>query len=131
MKSPGCPSYEPWKKVVLSHFDQRGKRSVRRDVAADGLVVLVRPHHHRERIPPNVVLDMTFEETVARVGHFLIAGDAIDVRRDEFQRGSNAELGCSIVEALKEVRSPVRPSLVDHLIQGVQPLASFEWVEVL
>jgi hypothetical protein len=50
----------------------------------------------------------------------------IEVRRDEFQRGGNAELGCSIVEALKEVRSPVRPPFIDDLIQGVKPLASFE-----
>ena len=47
------------------------------------------------------------------------------------QRSGNAELGRTIIQALKEVRSPVRPSFIDHLIQGVEPFARFLRIQVL
>src|SRR5262249_62202407 len=58
--------------VVEADLVERGSRGVRRDVAADSVLLLVRLHDHRHRVPANDALDAAFQVTVAGIRGLLL-----------------------------------------------------------
>src|SRR6516164_5496028 len=75
----------PWrvgtaKEVVKADFVERRRRGVGRNVAADALVVLVRPDDHRHRIPADEALHAPLEVAVAGETRLSARGNRVDVR---------------------------------------------------
>ena len=116
--------------VIEAHFEQRGQRGVGGNVAADAGVVLVLPHHHGHGVPANQALDAALHRAVAGIGSFVFGADGVDVRRVEVDRQFGAVGARALVELFQQESGAVRPGLVDHLVQRLNPFGGFLWIQV-
>ena len=118
------------KEVVEAHLRQSGKRGKCRDVAADVGVVLVGPNDHRRRIPADEALDPPFQRTVAGVRHLFLDRNRVHIGSCHVRGGFDAQASRAIRELVKQIGSPVRPPVLDYLLECFQPFRRFLWVQV-
>ena len=82
---------------------QRGRRRKRRNVAADAGLVLVRPQHHRNRVPSHQALDAALDLLAAWKRHFLFGGQRVDVRRVRAERQPDAAAPRMLAQLLQQL----------------------------
>ena len=107
--------------MAEAHFVERGRRRIRRDVAADARM-LAGAQHERHRVPAQVGVQRQLLGDVAREGGLLVDADRVDVGRG--QRGCVAAVrGLVLFEQLvdQEVRAAAA-FVFEHAGHGVQPL---------
>ena len=68
-------------KMVEPHFVERGKRRVRRDVAAETVVDAVGFHDHRHRVPADIASYLFLERQISRIRRLLLHRDRIQIGR--------------------------------------------------
>ena len=111
--------------VVERHFVERGGRGVGRDVPADAVALLVRPHDHRHRVPADDALDAALDLAVAGIVGLLVDGNRVDVGRGGRAGVTHAALEGSLLEPIEQKLRPPRPAAGDHVIQRVEPFGGF------
>ncbi len=117
-------------KVVEGHLRERCLRGEAGDVAANAAVVLVGAHHHRHRIPADEALDATLNRTVAGIRQLQFRRNRVHVGRGEPVNAGSAEAHRTVTEFPQQVGCPVRACFVHNLIQGLNPLGGFLWIQV-
>ncbi len=116
--------------VVEADLVERGRRGVRRDVAADADPGPLRPVHHDRRVPAD-------PRPVAAL-HLLVAGepglrlgrDGVDVVGRGQAGDADATLAGALEQREHEVARPGAPPLVDGAVEGRQPLLRLLGVDV-
>ena len=93
--------------VVEGDFVERGRRGIGRDVAADARAFLVRPHHHRHRVPADDALDLPLQFAVAGVRGLLIGRDGVDVGRGGAGDEGHAAAKGLLLEPFQEELRPL------------------------
>ena len=94
-------------------------------MAADARILLVLPVHHRHRVPADQALDPPLQIRIARVRHFLVLGNGVQVRSDQLARGVDAGLARPAAKRGQELGTMLS-ALGDHdLVKGLDPLGHF------
>ncbi len=124
----GVPCME---EMVVADLGQRGKRGIGRDVAADAGVVFIGSYHHGHSVPADQALDAPFHRAVARVRHFFIHRNGVDVGRFEPIGSLRAVESRAVDEAAEEVCRAIRSSLFNDAIERFKPLAGLLCVRIL
>src|SRR5262249_28881533 len=88
-------------------------------------MLLVAFYHHRHGVPANVASDAAFNLQVARVSRFLGGRDGVDVGRIQCSRNWRAVRTEPVAQALEEIRRPLGAFGLEHVLEGIQPLAGF------
>ena len=117
--------------MVVADFGQGGQRSVGGDVAADAGVVFVGAHHHGHRVPADQALDAPFQGAVARVGHFFVDRNGVDIGRFQPAWRVRAVEGRVVDQAAEQVRRAIRSTLFNDAVERFKPLAGFLCVRIL
>ena len=116
--------------VVEADLVQRRGTGERREVAADAVGDLVRPHDHHRGVPANEGPDPTLDVLVAGEPRLLLARDRVDVRRRH--RGGERHLagGRSLHEPGEQVAGTRLAVGVDDGVEAVQPLLGLGRIDV-
>ena len=118
----------PAKEVIESHFVQRRTGRVRRNVAANALVLAVRLDHHRHRVPANNALDAPLDLAIARKRRLLVRRNRVHIRRPAGHRQRHAPLLRVDLQFREDLAHPTVPSRGQQVFQGFEPIASFRRV---
>ena len=116
--------------MIEADLIQRGRRRVRRDVPANALFCLVRPHDHRRRIPSDEALDAALHIGVARHQRVLVGRNRVDVRRVGRERQLDAAFGRVKRQLTKEARDFDGAAALQNIIKGIEPFAGFDGIEL-
>ena len=116
--------------VVEAGLEDLGRRGVGGDVAAELAVGLVRPHHHRQRVPAHDRRDALLELDVTRVHGLLLERDRVLVGRVRRHVGDDAELLGLLLEAAQQEQAAVAPGGLDSRAQRFEPFGGLGGVHV-
>jgi hypothetical protein len=116
--------------MVQADFIQRRRRGVRRDVAADAVLDLVRLDDHRQRIPSHQALDAALDFAAARKWRLLRGGNRVDVGRVRGEGRLDAAEPRMIREQRQQPSNARRPSGLQHVIERLEPFARLESFEL-
>ena len=98
-------------------------------MTADAIRFTVGADHHRERIPADEALDATLHRAVARAGDMLGGRDRVDVRGVRDKRQPDARHSRACPQRLEETHGTPFVSLVQDVVERLQPLARFDRLE--
>jgi hypothetical protein len=116
--------------VIERDLVQRRARRVRRDVAADSLLLAVCTHHHRHRVPTHEALDAALELLVAGIRRLLLDGDRVDLRRVRGERDAHAAAQRVELELAQQALDAFRPLAPQDVVEGVEPIARLRLVDL-
>ena len=68
---------------------------------------------------------------VARIGDLFLGRNGVDIGGIPAQGDLDAEVRGAFHQVLEQVAGPVRPGLVDHLVEGFHPLGSLLGIKVV
>ena len=116
--------------VVEADLVQRCGTGEGREVPADAVSDLVRPHDHHRGVPADECPDPTLDVLVTGEPRFLLARDRVHVRRRH--RGGERHLagGCSLHEPGEQVPGARLAVGVDDGVEAVQPLLGLGRIDV-
>jgi hypothetical protein len=106
------------------------RRGVRREVAADPRIAVVRPEDHRDGVPADQPPDPSLELLVAREIRLLLRADRVDVPGLGERRQTDVELTGPLEELEHEEPGPVLALVPNDLVEGVEPLLGLLRVDV-
>ena len=109
--------------VVEADLVQRRRAGEGRQVPADAVGGLVRPHDHHRRVPADERPDAALDVLVAREPRLLLARDGVDVRRRHRGRERHLALGGALHQTAEEVAGTGLAVRVDDSVEAVEPLA--------
>ena len=91
---------------------------------------LVGADHHRHGVPAHDALDAALDLAAAGIRHLLVGVDGVDVRRVRRERQLDAALLGVDAELAQQPADARRPSVLQHVVQRLEPLAGFEGFEL-
>ena len=109
--------------VVEPHLVEGRGRGVGRDVPADAVRLAVRPHHRRQRVPPDEALQPLLEVAVAGIGGVLLGRDGVDVGRVGGERELHPRVLGPAGQLLQQPSRRGQPVVVDDGVERVEPVA--------
>ena len=107
--------------MVEADFVEIADRSVRGDVAAEGLVRRVGAHDHGHGVPPDDVADPVFEFVASGIGWLLCGRDGVDVGRVLGERKPYALAAGVGLELGDQLAHSARTGVPEHVIQRFEP----------
>ena len=117
-------------KVIETHVVQGGAGRETGNMPAQGIVVVIGPHHHRQRIPAHQGTDPAFHEQVPR-HHLLFAGqNGVGKGGGDGRRQAQALLLGVLGQFPQQERGALRTVVPGHFIQCVQPFPGFRGIHV-
>ena len=116
------------KEMIESHFIQRGRRGVRRNVPADVVLHAVRAHHHGQRVPANQALDAPLEFLISREKRLEPQRYRVRVRRVRRKRQIDPGNRGVRAQPLQNFRSHFRSARIEHRVQRLQPLLNLRGI---
>src|SRR5215470_9183407 len=122
----GVPGAE---EVIEADLEQRRRRRVSGDVAADAALFAVGAHDHRQRVPPDKALDPPLDLAAARIDRLPIDGNGVDVRRVGCER--DFDPGPLRVDAKlrEQFARALRPATIDHVIERIEPFTGLYLIQ--
>ena len=124
-----CAVVAAAEEVIEGHFVQRRRRGERRDVAADAVLDPVGADDHRHRVPADQALDAALDLAAAGIGHFFADVDGVDVGGVGGERQLDAVLLGVHAELTKQSSDAGRASMLEDVVERLEPLAGFERFE--
>ena len=91
---------------------------------------LVGAHDHGHRVPADDALDAALDFAAAGIRHLLVGVDGVDVGRVGGERQPHARLLGVDAEFAKQAADAGRPSMLQHVVQRIEPLPGFEGFEL-
>src|SRR5207248_1702390 len=116
--------------VVEPDLVERGRRGVRRQVAAEAVVAAVGPGDHGHGVPADEGPDAALHVLVAGEPRLLFGRDRVDVVGRHHGRHADLELPGPGQEAGQQETGAGPPPLVDHGVERVDPLPRLGGVNV-
>ncbi len=116
--------------VVEAHLVQAGRRGVGREVTAEPGEPVVRPQDHRHGVPADQPPDAPLQRLVAREPGLLLGADRVDVAGLGQGRDADVALAGPLQQLVHQEAGAVLALLVQDLVQGVEPLAGLDLVDV-
>src|SRR3989304_1382202 len=120
---PGAVAVLAPEEVVEADLVERGRRGVRREVAADPREPRVRPEDHGDGVPPDEPADPALERLVAREERLLFRADRVDVAGVRERRQPDLALAGPLQELEQEEPGPGLTLLVEDVVKGLDPVA--------
>jgi hypothetical protein len=111
--------------MLVAHFQQSGQRRISREVAADARILLVLAMDHGHRIPTDERFQPLLELAVARVGHFIMLGNGIQVRGGKRHGGGDAGFARSLPEGGDQFGAVFGTFPNDQVVESLNPLRYF------
>jgi hypothetical protein len=99
-------------------------------VAADTRVSAVRPQDHRHRVPSDQTPDPSLKDFVPRKERLLLGTDGVDIPSLGQGRQADVKLASPLEDLVEQVASALVAFLAVNLVEGVQPLLRFCWIDV-
>ena len=100
-----------------------------RDVPSDAAFHLVGTYHHRHRIPPDETLDPALHLLASWKRGLLADGNRILIRSGSRERKIDARSPSGMeLQLLQKTAGALRAACRQNVIQGIQPLAGFEYL---
>ncbi len=121
----------PPEKVVEPHVIECGGGRERGDMPPEGILALVRPHHHRQGIPAHQRANPPFHEQVPGHALFPRRRDGVAERGGDGIRSGNALVRGLVQQLLDDETGPLRTLETDNGLEGVQPLPGFCGIDIL
>src|SRR6266542_2550163 len=116
--------------VVEADLIQRRRRRVRRQVAADALVVVIRAHDHRDGVPADELADAVLHLLVAGEIGLLLGGDRVDVPGLRERRQAHLQHARALEELVEDEPGALRAGLLDQCVKRLDPLLCFLGIDV-
>ena len=116
--------------MIEAHFVERGRRGIRREVAAVFARHLVGVQHHRQRVPADVRLDAALEFAVARIGRLVAGRDRVDVGGVRTERKIRAGAARVVDQLLEQVVRALGALGLENRVDRLDPLACLDGIEV-
>ena len=108
--------------VVEADLVQRGRGGVRREVAAEARVRVVRAHDHGRGVPADDAADALLHRLVAGERRLLLGGDRVDVARLDEAGQADVELARALEHAAQQEVRALAAVLPDDVLQRVEPV---------
>ena len=121
---------ETAEEVIERHLIERGRRGIRRNVAADAGAHAVGPHDHRHSVPAQDAFDPPLDVAVAGVDWLLVDRDRVHIRRVGRERQIDPLTIGDLVENREQVLHPLGPLGVEHVLQRFEPFARLGRVDI-
>src|SRR5438874_10783254 len=118
------------KEVIESDLEQSGDRCIRCDVAANTVIEFVLAGYHRHRVPARQSFDPALESAVAWKRNFFVRWNRVDVRSVVLDGQFNSDASGTLRQLFQQIGGAVRPYLVNHLIERLQPLRRLLRIQV-
>ena len=107
---------------VETHLVEGGRRGEGGQVSADAVGRLVGVDHHRGGVPADERPDAALDELIAWEPRLVLGGDGVDVGGPRGRGVAHVQLACPLQELGQHVPGPPSARLVDHGVEGVDPL---------
>jgi hypothetical protein len=111
--------------VVEADFVQRGRRRVRRHVAADAVRLAVGLDDHGRGVPTDEALDAALDLAVARVRHLRVRRNGVEIGGVRGEGFLHARLAGPEAQSVQEPNGTAVIAAVQNVIKRVNPLARF------
>src|SRR4029079_5862840 len=116
--------------VVEAHFIEGRGRGEGRDVPPDARLRLVGSDYHRRGVPAYDALDAPFDVRIAGHQRLLLSRDGVDVRRVRGERQLDAVVRRMQRELAEKTSDLDRASLLQDVIERIQPFTTLDGVEL-
>ena len=120
----------PAEEVIEADFVEARRGGVGREMAADALVVVVRAHDHRDRVPADEPADPELHVFVAGEVRLLLWRDRVDVARLGEGREADVEHACPFQELVEDEPGAVGARLLDERIERLDPFLGLVGIDV-
>ncbi len=111
--------------MIETHFEQRGERGIRGDVAADPVIMLVLVRHHGHGVPASQALNAAFQRAVTGIRHFLIRAKSVHIVERCANRNVHAGFARALRKLLEQESGPVRPRFLPRSGQALRAIPPF------
>jgi hypothetical protein len=139
MPGEACPWKNTWvatarsvvaaEEVVEPDLVERGRRGVGPDVPP-GTSLDVGAVDHDRGVPPDVAADPLLQRFVTGEIRLPLGRDRVDVVRGGQRRDADVLLASSLQDLQEQEPTADRPMLLDHRVEGLEPLARLGLVHV-
>jgi len=116
--------------VVEADLVEACRGGVGREVPTDAFVVVVRAHHHGDRVPADEPADPELHRLVAREVRLLLGRDRVDVARLGERGETDVQHACPLQQLVEDEARPVGARLFDERIQRLDPLLRLVGIDI-
>src|SRR6266508_3905385 len=116
--------------VIEADLVEGGRRRVRREMAADALVVMVRADDHGDRVPADELPDAVLHLLVAGKVGLLLGGDRVDVSRLRERGEAHLEHARALEELVQDETGSLRTGLLDQGVERLDPFIGLGGVDI-
>ena len=99
-------------------------------MAADAVVVVIRAHDHRDRVPADELPDAVLHLLVAGELGLLLRRDGVDVARLREGRETDLQHPSALEQLVEDEARPLRAGLLHQRVERLDPLLGLLWVDV-